>query len=73
MNKCEHCCIEFPDEFYNPMWVNGGFMNYCPACALLVRNRLAGLPEKTPFKGEMAQQIVEDFNEWKEKNNYGTK
>jgi len=46
------------------MFIDGGYMSVCGVCALEIRNEAFGLPEGTPFGGEMAQEIYEETLEY---------
>lgn len=67
METCEKCKIKFPDEFYSPFIHMGGQSCLCPECVLEKRNEIHGLPKGTPFRGQVAQQMLDDFKEWKKK------
>lgn len=60
MGICVKCEEEFPDEILSPMIGGGGPEGLmCGVCALKERNEFHGLPEDTPFQGEIAQQFYE--------------
>lgn len=60
---CELCEIEIPDRFLQPMFVNGMYINVDPECALALTNKIHGT-NRSEFKGQMAQQLLEDFRDW---------
>ena len=62
--KCSNCKRNFPSELVQPMFIDGGYMSVCGVCALEIRNEAFGLPEGTPFGGEMAQEIYEETLEY---------
>jgi hypothetical protein len=65
MTTCLECKKDCPDEFIAPMFVNGTYTYVDPECALAITNKVHGF-NRTSFKGKMAQQMLEDFREWKE-------
>jgi hypothetical protein len=60
MKTCPNCHNTFPARLLAPLITNEGAFELCPICALKVRNALHGLPEDTPFQGEIAQQMYEE-------------
>jgi len=58
MARCEMCKTETPRQFLALLISNGTFSFVDPECALKVQG-------KDRFHGEMAQQMLEDFREWK--------
>ena len=65
---CSRCEIEAPFNFIQPMFIGGsGYHLVCPECALAITNEIHG-SNFTGFQGEMAQEILEQFREWKEEN-----
>jgi hypothetical protein len=60
MKNCPSCHNTFPSRLFAPMVTSAGTVVLCPICTLKVRNELHGLPEDTPFEGEIAQQIYEE-------------
>jgi len=68
LSKCDLCEREFPDELIRVMTIfaegEATQTHCCPLCALDFRNKLHGLPEGTPFKGELAHELwlkAEDY------------
>ena len=64
----EHSCCRCGIKPENPLaiqpfFAGGQYFPMCPICALRTRNEMHGLPPDTPFQGEMAQQMYEDFVE----------
>ena len=59
-HACEICHRRYPSEMIQPMVTSFGTSKMCPICALKVRNLLAGLPEDTPFHGEIAQRLYQE-------------
>ncbi len=64
MNKCTMCNISFPSHLINMLFVNGKYIKSCPLCAQEIVNKTHGLPEGTPFRGEIAQDILEEAIEF---------
>jgi hypothetical protein len=60
MKTCPNCNNTFPSRLLAPMTTSAGTFVLCPICTLKVRNALHGLPEETPFQGEIAQQMYEE-------------
>jgi hypothetical protein len=64
MNRCPRCDWRYPDLYLHPyigtMW---GGKPICGRCAADIRKELVGVDR--PFTGEMAQQAVEDADEWR--------
>lgn len=58
--KCPKCKRKFSEHLIQPMFVNGGYLDLCPLCALELRNTIHGLPLDTPFQGEIAQELYEE-------------
>lgn len=57
--KCDVCKQTYPSRFVQPMYHNGVYYRSCPECPLKLTNR-------TEYSGPMAQQLLEDFREWKD-------
>lgn len=52
MIRCKQCKKKYPDHlFANPL---------CPICNLKNRNATHGLPEGTPFQGEIASSLYDE-------------
>ncbi len=66
MTKCQRCKNEFPDHLYHDLVTSEGRFTYCPICALELRNEMSGLPEGTPFQGEIANRMWEEAKEFLE-------
>jgi hypothetical protein len=64
---CELCEKEIPDKFLSQMACGGGYALVDPECALAITNEIHGIKLKK-FKGECAQQLLEDFRKWRRKN-----
>lgn len=64
--NCENCKIHAPDKFIQQFLQNHEEFRLCPDCALKTRNKFHGLPADTPFAGEMANELWEDFQQWKQ-------
>ena len=65
--KCGKCGKLVPDEFVQPLFVGGqGYLNVDPECALEVMSEVHGV-KMTEFKGQYAQELLEGFRAWKEK------
>ena len=62
--KCERCGKLIPDRFISPMFVGGGYIKVDPECALEIMSEVHG-HEITKFNGQMAQQLLEDFQDFK--------
>ena len=62
--KCERCKKQIPDRFISPMFVGGGYIRVDPECALEIMNEVHG-NKFTKFNGEVAQQMLEDFRDFK--------
>jgi hypothetical protein len=60
MKTCPNCHNTFPSRLFAPMMTSAGAVTLCPICALEVRNELHGLPEDTPFQGEVARAMYEE-------------
>ena len=65
--KCNKCGGDYPHRFIQPMITSLGNTNVDPECALGIKNALHGT-EDTVFKGEAAQDLLDDFRQWKEDN-----
>jgi len=63
--KCSQCNRSFPEHLLQPMIRSAGNLyDVCPLCALKIRNKEHGLPEDTPFTGEIARmfwQAAKDY------------
>lgn len=72
MNKteCAFCKGDYPSRFVNHLTVNAGTYLACPDCALEIINEAHGLPKNTPFQGEYAKEIYDDFQLWKANKTY---
>ena len=57
LSDCPQCSRAFPAELITAMCVNGDYVSTCPLCALRITNELHGMPEGTPFRGEIAQEM----------------
>jgi len=64
MTKCKVCSHEFPDHLIQTGYLNGEALVACPLCQLWARNALHGLPQGTPFNGEIAQSLVDEATEY---------
>jgi len=62
---CDKCKQDYPDRFVQPMFAEGNYTNLDPECALKEMSRVHGF-EFTKFTGTYAQELLEDFREWKE-------
>lgn len=58
--KCNICKRKFPYHLVNMLYTSEGYTYACPICALKQTNKLHGLPENTPFQGEMAREYYEE-------------
>jgi hypothetical protein len=65
--KCQRCRKKYPDRFVEPMFANGGYIYLDPECVLKEMSEVHGY-QFTEFTGTQAQQLLEDFREWKEKH-----
>lgn len=66
--ECPVCHIEYPSELIQPMFIDGGYHDKCPICALLKRNEFAALPKHEPFQGEQAEYLFESAMEYLNKH-----
>lgn len=66
--KCPDCNITYPTELIQPMFIDGGYHDKCPICALLKLNEFAGRPRHAPFQGEMAENLFTQTMEYLQKN-----
>ena len=57
---CENCGRDFPNHLVSIFVHNADDKLLCPICALSLRNQIHGLPEGTPFQGEVAQEMYEE-------------
>ncbi len=59
--KCPDCKRDFPAHLLSEMAISDDaglrYEMKCPLCALAAINRLHGLPEQTPFRGERAKAM----------------
>lgn len=67
--KCGICGKETPDEFLSPFHyyipgVRSERVIADPECALACLNKIHG-DNRTEFTGDIAQQMLENFREWK--------
>lgn len=60
IQTCTMCDREFKTNMIREMVTSEGNYFVCPICALEIRNKMHGLPEGTPFRGEMAQGLYDD-------------
>jgi hypothetical protein len=58
MARCEMCKTKIPRRFLAPLFSNGAYSLVDPECALKVQG-------SDRFHGEIFQQMLEDFREWK--------
>ena len=62
--KCSQCQRVFPQRLVALMVAAHDGVRHdeylCPLCALKKRNAMHGLPEGTPFQGEIAQEMWEE-------------
>lgn len=58
--KCDGCFRKFTSYLINPMYTKGKVEMLCPLCARAIRNAMHGLPENTPFGGEIANQYYQE-------------
>ena len=66
--KCQRCGIGYPDRFLQPLISSSqDTIVVDPECALKEMSDIHGI-EFTKFHGEMSQQMLEEFQAWKEKN-----
>ncbi len=63
--KCDRCGKLIPDRFISPLFADGVYTNVDPECALERMSEIHG-HKLTQFTGTYAQQLLEDFQEWKE-------
>lgn len=68
MRTCKNCKRKFPDYLITQMFTSDGVFTMCPICALKKRNAMHGLPEDTPFHGEMANWMWEEAQKYLEVN-----
>lgn len=66
-SHCVICHKKYPARFIQPMFFLGGYHSVDPECALAITNEIRGT-NLTEFSGEMAQQLLEDFREWRAKH-----
>lgn len=66
--KCNVCTHNFPDHLIQPLVSTQGTQAMCPICALKARNKMHGLPEKTPFHGEIAKRYHKEAVQHLRKN-----
>ena len=65
---CEYCNKD--RLVLSPMFTSEGvYQSICAICALFVKNDVHGLPQNTPFDGEIARQMYDDEIEYEEENN----
>lgn len=62
--KCERCGKQIPDRFISPLFANGVYTNVDPECALEIMSEVHGR-EITKFRGQVAQEMLEDFQAFK--------
>ena len=62
--KCHRCERWYPEKFIRPFFTAGEYYDLDPECALKTKNEDYGFND-TKFSGEMAQQLLEDFREFK--------
>lgn len=74
MRECPECDKKFPSHLIQPMYIvnvegiESGYHSICSLCALEITNNIHGMPEGTPFRGEMAQALYEETVEYARKN-----
>ena len=62
---CVGCRRIFPSRLLTQMCINGEYTPpICGICALKLTNKIHGLPEGTMFRGEMAQQMYDDAQDY---------
>ena len=57
---CTACDREFELRMIQEMVTSDGNYFVCPICALEIRNKMHGLPDGTPFRGEQAKALYYD-------------
>lgn len=63
--ECDNCNLKYPDHLIAPFFSSKeNIKSCCPICALSIRNEMHGLPEDTPFSGEMASANHEEALEF---------
>jgi len=64
MRRCKCCKNQYPDHLVQPMAISMDeglkYFDFCPLCALVIRNRISGLPDNTPFTGTRAGELWEE-------------
>ena len=61
MKKCTECHKEFPEDVFQLMAYQSGYIIPCPRCVLRIRNETHNLPLDTPFEGGLAKELYEKF------------
>lgn len=63
--KCDRCKRSLPCHFVQPMFIHGGYAWVDPKCALEIMRKVHGHYFES-FQGENAQELLEEFEAWKQ-------
>jgi len=65
MTRCAECKWNYPDEYLDQMFIDGGYTkSICGICALELSNRITGI-KRTKFQGEVAEAKRVDAVNWR--------
>jgi len=69
LEKCPECREDFPEELFWPLSIidkgRTETLRACPICAREIMNNVHGLPEDTPFLGELANDLYDKAVRWR--------